>query len=87
MSALLPGLGHFAVGTDPVSNFPPPEEDRSWELRRLCACALAPVAAHACALAPAATHSCALAPGPVGAVMGICQPQDSWLEYPYFTFP
>ena len=22
MSALLPGLGHFAVGTDPVSNFP-----------------------------------------------------------------
>ena len=85
VSALLPDRGRFAVGTYPVSNFP--------SLRPSSGCsgvpasALTPVAAHACALAPAAAHACALAPGLVGAGRGVCQPQDSLLEYPYFTFP
>lgn len=52
-------------------------QDASSALRLPCASALAPAAAHACALAP----------GHVGAGRGVGQPQDSCLEYPYFTFP
>ena len=95
MSALLPSLGRLAVRTDPVSNFP--SQDRSWEIRRPSASALANVASHAYALSPvaahawelalAAAHSCSLTPGLVGAGSGVCQPEDYWLDYTYFTFP
>ena len=101
-----PRSGAFRSGDRPSLQLPFPQ-DRSWEIRRPSASALAnvashayalspvaahawelaPAAAHAWELAPAAAHSCALAPGPVGAGRGVCQPQDSWLEYPYFTFP
>ena len=91
-----PRSGAFRSGDRPSLQLPFPQ-DRSWEIRRPSASALAnvashayalsPVAAHAWELAPAAAHSCALAPGPVGAGRGVSQPQDYWLEYPYFTFP
>ena len=66
-----------------------PAATHAWELAPAAAHAweLAPAATHARELAPAAAHSWALAPGPVGVGRGVFQPQDSWLEYPYFTFP
>ena len=90
VSALLPGLGRFLVWTDPVSKFP--------SLRTGPGSSSIPVPppSHLWPLTPAHSHlqplrcrtlTCAFAPGPVGVGRGVCEPQDSWLEYPYFTFP
>ena len=56
-----PRSGAFRSG-DRLSPQIPFPQDRSWELRRLCAYALAPVAAHAWELEPAAAHAWELAP-------------------------
>ena len=100
VSALLPGLGRFAVGTDPVSNFPSlrtgpgssgvpvPTTSHLWPLM--------PVHSHLQPLTPGNSHLQPIMPGnshlqtltPVHSLQvlwgrrGVCQPQDSWLEYP-----
>ena len=100
ISALLPGPGCFTVGTDLVFKFPSlrtgpgssslpmPLPSHLWPLTRAHwhLQLLTPAHSH---LQPLRCHTltCAFAPGPVGEGRGVCQPQDSWLEYPYFTFP